>query len=98
MKYVSILLILLAVIGGIAIGAMWAGGNVRGKYTPNYDPKTTAICPYEGGECPNAQKHAREYQLETFEHGVKIFEADSLIGIARWGTRELDSLLFNDKK
>lgn len=42
MKYISYLLIILAVMGGMAIGAMLAGGNVRDKHTPNYESKTEA--------------------------------------------------------
>jgi nicotinamide riboside kinase len=54
--------------------------------TPAEPYDSTSKCPYELGECPNAQiywnDHKRDFQLEISNDTFYVYEDDRLVGLS----------------
>lgn len=54
-------------------------------------------CPYEGAECPNAQKYLRDYQLDFLTDTIYIYDGDRLVGMLQHDSENpLDSIILKD--
>lgn len=53
-------------------------------------------CPYEGLECPNAQKYVRDYQIDIHMDTTWLYDGDRLVGRVITDESPLDSLIAED--
>jgi hypothetical protein len=54
-------------------------------------------CKYEGLECPNAAKYARDYQLELLADSTEIWQGDRLVATIHY-SQSIDSILLLDNQ
>lgn len=56
-------------------------------------------CPYEGLECPNAQKYARDYQISLTQDSIYIWDGDRQISVLplEWNN-QLGAILLKDNQ
>lgn len=71
---------------------------------PFYSPGTSGSkklvgCPYEGGECPNAQRLMRDYQIDVHNDTVRVYDGERLVDsyITNW-KGQLDSVIIGDNQ
>lgn len=56
-------------------------------------------CPFEGNECPNAQKAMRNYQFELYNDSTVIYDGDRRVGMLPFdSTQGLDKLMTEDNQ
>lgn len=60
-------------------------------------PATGSNCPYEGLECPNAERYARDYQLELLSDSTQIWDGDRLVSTIHYSA-SIDSVLLLDNQ
>ncbi len=59
--------------------------------------QTVNNCPYEGLECPNAERYARDYQLELLSDSTQIWDGERLVATVHYSA-SIDSVLLLDNQ
>jgi hypothetical protein len=77
-------------------GGLLSIGYILGRHERQVS-LTSAVCTYEGLECPNAQRYAGEYQMDITEDSLFVRQGDRHVSTLPWpAVGLLDSIIMAD--